>query len=262
MRALMIAALLCSLAPPAAANDVAPTGTLRAVYLGSNPAQAVRDPATGTLRGASYELAIELGRRLGVTVDFKPLANPAAVIAAVGGGEADIGFVAYEPSRAGPVEFSQTYMLVQQTMIVLAGSSIRAMADIDRPGQKIAGVRNDSISLYLRRNLKQATLVEIANNPAETKRMLTAKEIDAFGASRPRLSALVAEIPGTRLVPDNLFGVPQTVILPKGKAAALETVNRFIDDARATGFLKAAIEKSGIVGLEVAPGGSWQPTSP
>ena len=92
--------------------------------------------------------------------------------------------------------------------------------------------------------------------------MFAAKEIDAFGASRPRLSALVAEIPGTRLVPDNLFGVPQTVILPKGKAAALETVNRFIDDARASGLLKAAIEKSGVVGLEVAPGGSWKPTAP
>ena len=76
------------------------------------------------------------------------------------------------------------------------------------------------------------------------------------------MNALVAETAGTRLLPDNLFGVPQTVILPKGKATALETVNRFIDDARASGFLKAAIEKSGVVGLEVASGGSWQPTAP
>jgi polar amino acid transport system substrate-binding protein len=146
--------------------------------------------------------------------------------------------------------------------MVLDGSSIRTIADIDRSGQKIAGVRDDSISLYLRRHLKQATLVEIANNPAETKRMLAAKEIDAFGASRPRLSALVVETPGARLLPDNLFGVPQTVIVPKGKASALETVNRLIDDARASGLLKAAIERSGIVGLDVAPGGSWKPTAP
>jgi polar amino acid transport system substrate-binding protein len=69
-------------------------------------------------------------------------------------------------------------------------------------------------------------------------------------------------VPGLRLLPDNLFGVPQTVIVPKGKAAALETVNRFIDDARASGLLKTAIERSGIAGLDVAPGGSWQPSAP
>jgi polar amino acid transport system substrate-binding protein len=250
------------LALPSFANDVAPGGTLRAVYLGSNPAQAVRDPATGTVRGVSYDLTVELGKRLGVPIDFKPLANPAAVIAAIAEPQADIGFVAYEPSRAGTVEFSQTYMLVLQTFIVLNGSSIRAMADIDRPGQKIAGVRNDSISLYLRRHLKQATLVEIENNPAETKRMLAAGEIAAFGASRPRLTDLTAETPGTRLLTENLFGVPQTVVVPKGRAQALVVINRFIDELRDTGFLKAAIERSGFVGLAVGPGGSWQPSAP
>src|SRR5215510_1824482 len=250
MRQHFVAALLTAFVAPAAADDVAPGGTLRAVYIATNPAQATRDAATGMTRGPSYDLTV------------KPVAGPAAVIAAVSGGEADIGFVAYEPSRAGTIEFSQTYLLVQQSFMVLQGSSIRAIADIDRPGQKIAGVRDDSISLYLRRNLKQATLVEIANNPAETKRMLAGSEIDAFGASRPRLSALVAETPGARLLPDNLFGVPQTVIVPKGKAAALEAVNRFIDDARTSGLLKTAIERSGITGLDVAPGGSWKPTAP
>jgi polar amino acid transport system substrate-binding protein len=267
MRRLMLAALLCGFALPAllsraCANDVAPGGTLRAVYLGTNPAQAVRDPATGVTRGASYELTQELGKRLGIVVDFKPLANPAAVIEAIAKQEADIGFVAYEPSRAGTIDFSQTYMLVQQTFIVLAGSPIRAMADIDRAGQKIAGVRNDSITLYLRRHLKQATLVEVENNPAETTRMLNAKEIDAFGASRPRVTDLAAAIPGTRLLPDNLFGVPQTIIVPKGRAASLAAVNRFIDEMRASGFLKAAIERGGVVGLDVAPGGSWEPKAP
>ena len=62
MRRLWFVVLLCSLAFPrwASANDIAPGGTLRAVYLGSNPAQAVRDRATGAIRGASADLAREL----------------------------------------------------------------------------------------------------------------------------------------------------------------------------------------------------------
>ena len=95
------------------ADNIAPAGTLRAAYLSSNPAQAVRDPTTGEIRGASADLARELARRRNVPVALVPLPNPAAVIEAVAKGEADIGFVAYPPERVGTVEFSQIYMLVQ-----------------------------------------------------------------------------------------------------------------------------------------------------
>jgi polar amino acid transport system substrate-binding protein len=254
--------LLGGAAPAAANNDIAPGGTLRAAYLASNPAQAVQDRATGAIRGASADLARELGRRINVAVELKPLVNVAAVIEAVSGGQADIGFIAYEPSRAGTVEFSQTYMLVRQSFLVLDDSPIRSIADVDRAGQKIAGTRNDSITLFMKRKLKQATIVELENNPAEIKRLLTAKEIDAFGANRQRLTNLMKETPGSRLLPDSLFGVPQTIIVPKGKPEALTAVNRFLDDVRASGFLKSAIEGSGIIGIEAAPGGSWQPAVP
>jgi len=46
----MIAAVLAC-GTPVMAGDIAPGGTLRAVYLGTNPAQAIRDPATGEVRG-------------------------------------------------------------------------------------------------------------------------------------------------------------------------------------------------------------------
>src|SRR5664279_3828472 len=139
-------------------RDLAPTGTLRAVYLASNPAQAVQDRATGAIRGVSADLARELARRIGMPIEIKPVADPKAVIDAVSGAAADIGFVAFEPSRAGTVEFSQTYMLVRQSFLVLKESSIRAVADIDRTGQKIAGTHNDSITLFMKRKLRQATL--------------------------------------------------------------------------------------------------------
>jgi ABC-type amino acid transport substrate-binding protein len=78
MRGLWFVALLCSLAVPrlASANDIAPGGTLRAVYLGSNPAQAVQDRATGALRGVSADLARELGKRINVPVEIKPAQTP------------------------------------------------------------------------------------------------------------------------------------------------------------------------------------------
>ena len=110
------------------ASDIAPTGTLRAAYLANNPAQAVRDPASGEIRGASADLARELGRRIGAPVTLIPSTSPQAVIDAVSKGDADIGFVAYAPSRTGTVDFSQTYMLVRQSFLVPENSPIRSVA--------------------------------------------------------------------------------------------------------------------------------------
>ena len=250
----MIAAALAS-GSSVMAGDVVPGDTLRAAYLGTNPAQAMRDAATGEVRGAAYDLARELARRNNVRLEFKPIAGPPAVIAAVKNGEADIGFVAYEATRLGTVDFSQTYMLVRQSFLVPDGSPIKTIADIDRAGQKIAGTVNDSITLCMKRILKQATIVELENNPAELSKALTARTIDALGANRQRLTTLSTATPGTRLLPDDLFNVPQNIVVPKDRPAALAAVNALIDEVRASGFLQSAIERGGAIGVAVAPAG-------
>src|SRR5207253_2362190 len=216
---LIAAALAC--ATSVTASDIAPGGTLRAIYLGSNPAQAMRDPATGEVRGPAYDLARELARRNNVPLEFKPIASPPAVIEAVKNADADIGFVAYEATRLGTVEFSQTYMLTQQSFLVLGDSPIKAVADVDRAGQKIAGTRADSVTLCMKRVLKQATLVELESNPELVVKALTGREIDAFGASRQRLAALMQSVPGSRALPDNFFYVPQNIVVPKDRPQVL-----------------------------------------
>ena len=256
MFAFAMVAILIGCREPAAANDLAPTGTLRAVYLGTNPAQAMRDPSTGETRAPSYELARELARRNNVPLEFKPIASPPAVIEAVKNGEADIGFVAYEATRLGTVDFSQTYMLVRQSFLVLDDSPIKSVAEIDRVGQKIAGTVNDSITLCMKRILKQATLMELENNPAELSKALTARAIDALGANRQRLTTLSKATPRTRLLPDDLFNVPQNIVVPKDRPAALTAINALIDDVRASGFLQSAIERGGAIGVAVAPAGA------
>jgi hypothetical protein len=45
-------------------------------------------------------LRVSLADRNNVPLEFKPIAGPPAVIEAVKNGEADIGFVAYEATRA------------------------------------------------------------------------------------------------------------------------------------------------------------------
>jgi polar amino acid transport system substrate-binding protein len=255
LSAALLALFLLPSTALADAPALAPTGTLRAVYLANNPAQAVRDGASGEIRGASADLARELGKRLNVPVAIAPSAGPQSVIDTVAKGDADIGFVAYAPSRTGTVEFSQTYMLVRQSFLVPETSALKSVNDIDKQGLRVSGGKGDSVTLFLARTLKAATLVETDNTPADTKRKFDAGEIDAFAANRQRLTNMMKDMPGYRILPDNVFDVPQTIIVAKGNARGLATVNGLIDDVRQSGFLKEALEKSGIPGIDVAPAG-------
>lgn len=236
-----------------AQSVLAPGGTLRAAFIAGNPAQATTDAGTGERRGVAVDLARELARRLGVQVVLNGRPNPQGVMEAVQKGEADIGFVAYNPERAGLVGFSRPYVLVQQTFLVPGGSSIRGVADIDRSNQRIGATARDSIALYLARTLKQARLVELTNaSPADVTRMLTSGELDAFGANRQRLTDVLGGTTGLRLLPDDLYGVEQTVVVANGRSDALAIVNAFLDDVRRSGFLRAAIDRSGVVGISPA----------
>ena len=68
-----------------------------------------------------------------------------------------------------------------------------------------------------------------------------------------RLNDVARRTPGLRLVPDNFYGVEQAVIVRKGEAGRLEIVNRVLTEARASGLIAGAIERAGLVGVDVAP---------
>src|SRR5882672_10875311 len=100
-----IATLLTALALPATANDLAPTGTLRATYIGTNPVQAFVDPATKQVGGPAAELTKALAQKLGVPFEVKGAQGVPGVLDSVKKKEADIGFVAYDPTRAAEIDF-------------------------------------------------------------------------------------------------------------------------------------------------------------
>jgi len=81
------------------AATLAPTGTLRAVFLGGNPVQGRVDPKTGEATGTVPDLVKELGKRLGVPVFLVSAPNAGDVIGALNANIADIGFLAFDEER-------------------------------------------------------------------------------------------------------------------------------------------------------------------
>jgi polar amino acid transport system substrate-binding protein len=238
----------------AAETGIAPTGTLRAAYIVANLAQAVKDPATGEYRGVSADIAKELGRRNQVPVSILPLASAAAVLEAVQKGQADIGFVAPNPERMGIVLYSQTYMLVQQSFLVRENSPITSVNEIDRHGRNIGANTGDSIAVYLKTWLKQATLVVSPDySLKEASAWLIEGKVDAFGGNRQRLRVSTRGIRGLRLLPDNLYGVPQAIAVSNDRPELLAAINKAIDELRLSGFLSDAVKRSDVDGIDMAP---------
>jgi polar amino acid transport system substrate-binding protein len=177
--AIVIAAIVAVSILPLRADDLLPTGTLRASYIASNAAQAFIDPQTKEVRGPAAEITRELAKKLGAPFTIAGVAGVAGVLASVKAGEADIGFVAYDPVRAAEVDFSQTYALAQNTYLVRDASPIKSAADVDRPGVRVGVATNDAGDLFLTRNLKNAVITRNPGGNLDTAvKMLTSGEID------------------------------------------------------------------------------------
>jgi len=233
---------------------VAPTGTLRAAYIVANLAQARRDPATGVVSGVVADITRELGRRAGVPVNIAPLRTAADVLEAVRSGSADIGFVAPNPQRQGTVLYSQTYMLVQQSALVRTDSNLKSVRDLDRPEQVIGVNTDDSGGVWLQERLTAARVRATPDySLREAVRWLQQGTVIAFAGNRQRLAANTRDVAGLRLLPDNFYGVPQTVAVPLDRTDRLDWINAALDDLRAGGFLAASVLRSGVDGLDVAP---------
>ena len=86
--------------------------------------------------------------------------------------------------------------------------------------------------------------------------LLVDQKSNIIDANRQRLTTLAKTTPGTRLLPDNLFDVPQNIVVARDRPAALATINALIDEARASGLLQRAIERGGALGVAVAPAGA------
>ena len=231
------------------AQSLAPTGTLRAVFLQSNPVQGRIDAKTGAVTGLANDLTRELGRQLGVPVSVKGVVNAKAVIESIRDHKADIGFLAFDATRAVDVDFSDVYALSWSSYLVPVDSPIHNLADADRKGIRIGAVRNDSPELYLSRTLKNAELKPYdALGEPDIVRLLGTGEIDAWAANRQRLIEIAAQRLDMRVLPDNFFAVRQAIAVAKGDKASLDRLNRFLAEARDSGLIQKSIDSAGLKG--------------
>jgi len=235
--------------------DLVKAGKIRvAIGLGT-AALAIRDPATGEMRGPALDLARALAAQIGIELVPVEYPRPGGIMEGVRTNAWDVTFLVADPDRAAVADFSPPYMQSDFTYLVPAGSSIRSVADADQPGVRISVPRGDASGLLLTRILKYAELVR-AESIAAAVDLVHTGNAGAYAAPRPTLLGVAARLPGSRVLDDGFAAISFVAMVPKGQAGRLAYVSEFIEEAKASGLVKQTIERHGVRGVQVAPAGN------
>ncbi len=239
-------------APLPARTELAPTGTLRAGINYGNVILAKKDPTSGESSGVAIDLALELGRRLGVPVTIVGYDSVGAMVDGAKAGAWDIAFLGSDPARAADITFTAAYVELEATYLVPAGSPLRTIADVDREGVRVAAPARANYELFLTRSLHRAKLVRAQGADAAADLLLTG-QAEALAGLRQALIAPAAKLPGSRILDGRFMAVQQAVGVPKGRDAGVKYLRGFVEEAKASGLVARAIEKTGARGVSVAP---------
>jgi len=232
--------------------ELAPTGKLRAAINFDNPLLASRDAATGEPGGVSVDLARELGRRLGVAIDYVPYFAAGKVIEGVKARVWDICFLAIDPVRAEQILFTPPYVVIEGAYLVRADSPIRDNAEVDRPGVRVMVSTGSAYDLYLTRTIRHATLVRTVA-AKDVVDVFVEQNLDVAAGVRPALEADARRVPGLRLLPGRFMAIHQAMGTPRGRDVAAEYLRAFIEEMKASGFVAQSLARNGVEGASVAP---------
>jgi polar amino acid transport system substrate-binding protein len=238
--------------PSSARSELAPTARLR-VGINTGNFLLVTSYQPGTApRGVAPDLARELGRRLGVPVEFVVFDSAGKLADAAKAGAWDVAFLGNEPQRANEISFTAAYLEIPVTFLVPAGSSIREISDVDRDGVRVAVAEKSAYDLFLSRTLRHAQLVR-AEGIEGSYQLFVKEKLEALAGLKPRLVTDAGKLPGSRVLDGQCTSVKQSIGTPKGRDAGAKYLREFVEDVKASGFVARSIAENGVRGVSAAP---------
>lgn len=231
-------------------KELAPRGELR-VGLNLSNFLLVK-PGTGDPQGIVPDLARTLAAELGVPLRFVTYPSPGPLGEAVDSDAWDVAFLANEPARATRIAFSPAYLEIPAGYLVPAGSPLSQIAEVDRPGVRIATMNSGAYTLYLQRTLKHAKLV-LAQTIDESLRLFVEEGLEALAGLQARLISDQARLPGSRILPGDFTAVQQAIGTSRLNERGAHFLAGFAERIRAQGLVQAAIARHQVPGVRAAP---------
>jgi polar amino acid transport system substrate-binding protein len=207
----------------------------------------VLNTKTGEKAGMAHDLGRALARELGVPIIIVEYSRVAQVIDALKVNALDFTITNATESRARDVDFSESLLQLELGYLVLPGSPIKSVADVDRPGRRVGVTQGSTSQGALTRMFKNAAVVP-AVSLKQAQELLQRRGIDAFATNKGILFEMSDELPGSKVL-EGRWGVESLAMaIPKGRQGGMPFLHRFARDMRASGRLQDMIERAGLRG--------------
>ncbi len=226
-------------------------GLLRCAINLGNPllAQAEGDRATGV----SVDMAHQLARALNVECQLLVVHNAREAVQALEADQADIGFLAVDPSRAAHIAFTAPYLLIEGCYLVKQNSPLTEPSQVDQAGHRVVVGLGSAYDLYLSRHLQHAELVRAESSKAVVSAFLQAGHEVAAGVKH-QLETDAAAHGHLRLLPGAFMAIQQAMACPKSRGAQAHLyLEGFVQSLKHSGFIKEAMHAHGVTGASLAP---------
>jgi polar amino acid transport system substrate-binding protein len=241
----------------AAIKELTPTGKLRvAIAVGPTPSAlyTVKGESPGSYRGVTITLAGALAKKLGVPLEFVPFLGTGEIQGSAASGTWDVAFMPVDETRKKFVDFGAPYHLLQSTYLIAPGADVKTLADANKAGVRIAGVEGTATFRASNAASPNATHISL-KGVDEAAALMKAGKADAIALSRESLTGLAAQIPGSHILDGGFLNSTTAVAVPKNKPEALRYVTAFVEESKASGLVRRALDDMGLKGSQVAPAG-------
>lgn len=232
--------------------ELAPTGVLRAGINLSNFLLVTGRSEKSEPIGVAPDMAREIAASLGVPVTYVSFKSPGELADQVNNNVWDIGLIGAEPQRAASISFTAAYVEIEATYMVPKNSAIKSIADVDKPGVRIAVSARSAYGLWLENNIKHATLLPVSGLDAAFNKFVDEK-LDVLAGLRPGLLKDIEKAPDMKILDGKFSAVQQAVGTPKPNAAGATYLANFVENAKRSGLVASLIERHKVKGLSVAP---------
>jgi cyclohexadienyl dehydratase len=204
-----------------------------------------RNPKSGKIEGIDADLAEELAKELGATLEIVE-SNFASFIADLQAGKCEIGMfgVGATLRRAQAVEFSKPYLITNIYAVTRKDSKIKKWEDMDLKGVKAAVSLGSYIETFMKGYLKNAEVVSVA--PPNTREAeLVAQRVDVIMTDFPTAIKVTDEFDwATYILPSEKLAItPYAYVVPPGDQIWLNYINLFVDTIKLDGRLMKYAKK-------------------
>jgi len=231
-------------------DELAPTGKFR-VGMNGNNSNLVTHNADGSVSGLSSDLGRFIAAKLGTTYEPVVYDSAAPYTASFHRSEWDIVLTGRNAVVEKLLDFSADLFLIDYGYVAAPGHGLDNPGQVDRAGIRIAVPRNASADVYLSRTLKTAQLVRVDGDLNAGIEMLRAGQAEVYASNINSVQKMADRVPGAKVL-----GAFQTMVfavaMQKGRsAAAMEKLTCWVNEAKATGLVQAALERAGAKGARV-----------